>query len=320
MPAITMHDVFGRETLLRNPRIIGDSTDEHDAFLLGNQGPDPLFFLRLTPHLAHESKLGTAMHERNTAKLIYMLKTAIDVAPDQYRDTARAYALGFLGHYSLDSAAHPLIFSTQYALCDAGVDGLSRKDGSEVHAYIERELDEWALWTRVHETVQTFKPWRRMLLATDRALDAISDMYSFLSLAVYGHHFPKGAFTQAVHDYRRLEHLLYSPHAGKLLVLSSIERTVRSHSMYNAASMRDAKRTKTQFGNDERNPWENPFTGAISTASFSDLFERAQSAMMVRVNTFLSSNFSFEDAGALTQNINLDGKPTEGVLLAVDDA
>ena len=47
------------------------------------------------------------------------------------------YLLGFLCHYLLDSTVHPLVYANQYALCDAGIDGLSREDGSEVHAVIE---------------------------------------------------------------------------------------------------------------------------------------------------------------------------------------
>ena len=46
MPAIITHDFFGRDVYDNLFKTIGGSRDEADAFLLGNQGPDPLFTLR----------------------------------------------------------------------------------------------------------------------------------------------------------------------------------------------------------------------------------------------------------------------------------
>ena len=43
MPALITHDFFGRDVYDRLYTFIGGSRDEADAFLLGNQGPDPLF-------------------------------------------------------------------------------------------------------------------------------------------------------------------------------------------------------------------------------------------------------------------------------------
>ena len=44
MPAIITHDFFGRDVYDALFQTIGGSRDEADAFLLGNQGPDPLFY------------------------------------------------------------------------------------------------------------------------------------------------------------------------------------------------------------------------------------------------------------------------------------
>lgn len=70
--------------------------------------------------------------------------------------SGRAYALGFLGHYVLDSTMHPLVYFHEFQLCDAGEPGLSRADGNEVHAVIESEYDEMVLTVKRGET-----RWRR---------------------------------------------------------------------------------------------------------------------------------------------------------------
>ena len=41
---IITHDFFGRDVYDALFQTIGGSRDEADAFLLGNQGPDPLFY------------------------------------------------------------------------------------------------------------------------------------------------------------------------------------------------------------------------------------------------------------------------------------
>ena len=48
MPAILTHDFFGQDVYAAHSHVIGKSIDEKDAFLLGNQGPDPLFYLVLS--------------------------------------------------------------------------------------------------------------------------------------------------------------------------------------------------------------------------------------------------------------------------------
>ena len=163
MPSIITHDTFGQDIYRDLFTSIGGSRDEAEAFLLGNQGPDPLFYSVACPWLRANHDLGNVMHDQLPARLIDAFKTGLPFLPDEERPIARAYALGFLCHYTLDSIMHPFIFSQQYALCDAGEPGLSRSDGHEVHAYIETELDEMILFVKRGETVERFSPARDVL-------------------------------------------------------------------------------------------------------------------------------------------------------------
>ena len=62
MPAILTHDFFGRDFYAANNALIGESPDARDAFLLGNQGPDPLFYLVAAPDMKAFTSLGSNMH------------------------------------------------------------------------------------------------------------------------------------------------------------------------------------------------------------------------------------------------------------------
>ncbi|NTU89665.1 MAG: hypothetical protein HGA54_07150, partial [Actinobacteria bacterium] len=62
MPALLTHQFFG-ETIVESIGIeTFSSQEELDAFLLGNQGPDPWFFLLLSRGFARAKFIGSAMH------------------------------------------------------------------------------------------------------------------------------------------------------------------------------------------------------------------------------------------------------------------
>ena len=167
MPALITHDFFGRDVYDRLYTFIGGSRDEADAFLLGNQGPDPLFYLVLSPQLRAHNRLGSTMHNKKPSELLTALKNSLGILNSAEREVGRAYALGFLCHYTLDSTMHPFVYFHEYRLCDAGVPGLTRADGSEVHGTIESELDELVLFEKRGETIATFNPSAEILNASN---------------------------------------------------------------------------------------------------------------------------------------------------------
>lgn len=101
------------------------------------------------------------MHHDAPSKLIAALKESLQVLEEHELPVGRAYALGFLCHYSLDRAMHPLVYCQQYAICDAGIDGLNRSQENEVHAEIEREYDEMVLFSKLGRTFAPTVPSKR---------------------------------------------------------------------------------------------------------------------------------------------------------------
>ena len=96
MPAIITHDFFGRDVYDALFQTIGGSRDEADAFLLGNQGPDPLFYAVADFRSTAFHKLGNTMHSRKPAELLAALKDSLGVLDPEEKPLGRAYALGFL--------------------------------------------------------------------------------------------------------------------------------------------------------------------------------------------------------------------------------
>ncbi len=320
MPAIITHDTFGQEVYGKLFELIGGSRNEAEAFLLGNQGPDPLFYSVASPLLAPVHRLGSIMHSEQPTALLSALRDTIVAADEDARPVARAYALGFLCHYLLDSNAHPLVYAQQYALCDAGEPGLTRADGHEVHALIESELDEVALFTRRGKTIASFNPARDILHASERVLKITSVQYEAIASKAYGIAVPADAFGRSVKLFRLVQGLFYSPSGFKHNVLGRVEMLVRPYSFYRAMSHRNVELSQSQFDNHEHARWTNPFTKEESTESFWDIFERAEQKAYAAIIAFDAPSFDEEAARKITHDLNFSGEPTNAEIVKVEEA
>lgn len=116
MPAIITHDQFGREALVKAATDVVSNERERNAFLLGNQGPDPLFYCVANPTTAKYHELGNLMHHTDPSALLFSLAQSLVYLPEAAHPLAKAYIAGFLCHYLLDRAEHPLVYAQQYAL------------------------------------------------------------------------------------------------------------------------------------------------------------------------------------------------------------
>lgn len=311
MPAIITHDRFGRDALNLPAFSFIGTEKERNAFLLGNQGPDPLFYCVANPRTAKYHDLGNRMHHEAPSTLIQCMAQSLVYLPTSAHSLAKAYLAGFFCHYVLDRAEHPLVYAQQYALCDAGIDGLSEKDGSEVHAIIESDLDEMMLWTHEGKTVAEFDPHKEILKADKQSLAIISYLISMAVKDAYGEEVRPDLFSKSVLSFRRVQGVFHSPRGIKRSMLGNVERTFRKHSFVQAMSHRAVELAASEFDNHQRAAWINPFTKAVSTASFQDLFNQALEQAAASVARLTSGKLSLEEARAFTQGLNFSGQKVE---------
>lgn len=314
MPAILTHDFFGRdaaETVSSQVNLM--SKDAHDAFLLGNQGPDPLFYLIIDPSISKQSRVGKLMHHARPAKLLLSLHDALSMLTRSERPVGEAYAAGFLCHYLLDTSMHPLVFANEHALCDAGIKNLDRSDASIVHAEIERELDEMVLYEKRHETVAKYRPYRKVLRASDATLAIIDKLYFYMNLWTYSRTLELNTYSHAVKSFRVMQRAFWSPKGRLAGALGVVDRTFRHtrYSLVKAMSHRDRASAKSTFANQGHSEWTNPFTGETSTESFWDLYEEALGRVFDAVDVFFLDDFDEEAAERLTGNLNFSGEPVD---------
>lgn len=317
MPAILTHDFFGQDAYgkaLESVRLF--TPDERDAFLLGNQGPDPLFYLAIVPNGMDDFKhLGNELHHSNPSGVLSSLRHACDAMPEEDQGVAQAYTAGFLCHYLLDSTVHPFVYYWQNGLCEAGVDGLDASDGNLVHAEIERDLDEMVLFAKTHQTVATYRPYERVLLARDRVLELLGALYAeaFCLERTDNPQVARQVFPTAVKSFRLVQHLFYSPTSAKARVLGVFEKPIlrQRYSLCQAMSHRDRAQETSDFDNRQHQVWENPFTHAIENESFWDLYAQALTRVGKELPRYMAAGFSDEVAQEITGGLNFSGEPAE---------
>ncbi|MBS5865444.1 MAG: hypothetical protein KIC37_03705 [Coriobacteriaceae bacterium] len=312
MPAILTHDFFGQDSLGAVSSVLGfESFDEHDAFLLGNQGPDPLFYLLADPLIdSRTHDVGELMHHLRPAQLLLALHDSLATLPFSERHVAEAYAAGFLCHYLLDSTVHPLVFAEQYGICDAGIPELDRSDGGRVHAEIERDLDEAVLFSHKGVTVKEHIPWKECLRASDATLATIDKMYSYAIRWTYGRSLPRNTFTHAVKSFRLVQHLFWAPYVAKRELLGKLEQKFshQRYSLYRAMAHRLRAEATSDFDNRERATWTDPFTGKLRCEGFWDLYRAAQERVQSAIRTFFAADFDERAANLLTGGLNFSGE------------
>jgi hypothetical protein len=315
MPALLTHNFFGTDVWAYvAKRCPGLSATEGSsaawelqrAFLLGNQGPDPFFYALRTPHLMTNKKFGSLMHHEGVSETIEAFRRIALSRQDFEGSLLLAYLLGFVCHFTLDSVAHPFVYAQQYAVCDAGVKGLDRRDGSTVHGQIESDLDMMLLYRRRGVSIREYNYTRAVLKAKDSTLRLLDAAYQALAHEVYAVDLTASAFSRAVRDMRLTIAVLYSPRGIKRQLIGRVERLFSRHSFAQAMSPRADVGETCDFDNHERNEWVNPFTSECSHESFDELCARAHDAALINIDALMDGKPALD----ITKGRDFEGSPT----------
>ncbi len=319
MPGIVTHHVFGTDVYRELAPLIGESSDALDAFLLGNLGPDPFFFIAASPMLQKFKRLGQMMHRKNTPELLFALHGSL-VAPSSEEggegdegDPCKAYALGFVCHYLLDSTIHPLVYAQQHAICNVGIEGLSGVWAHRVvHATIETTLDEYLLTTRLGATAATLAPHKTMLKCPQQELVRISCAFSEALCKAYELDVPNSIFVSAVDLNRLGQRTLDSKSAGLRSRFDYLAGPGMASKYVEALSLRAQLRPEAPYTNDDHAAWEVPFSqGAVIDESFCELYGQALQAALIVLPAFARKGFSLDACQALVAGVNFLGRAVE---------
>ena len=300
MPAIICHHIFGEDAAAMLPEGMVDGEEELLAFLLGNQGPDPLFarFSTLPGAAAADHRLAHQMHDERCGRALMDFRDGVQHLPVADERIGRAFVLGLLAHYRLDSVAHPFVFAQQEALAAASTDLAGAQE--DLHAVIESDIDSWILWEKRRATVLE-RPAHMNLMRTERICRVAGALFSQVAFSVYGRTMGAEEYGACVADYE-FEYRMLDP-AGSLTAraVGALERLVKPHSFAQAMAHRVVRSCECAAANLDRRGWSDPTDGRVRHESFADLFEEALAGYPELAEAFVRGNIEF--------SLNYNGVP-----------
>lgn len=274
MPAIITHHLFGEEAVRRLPADYSLTEEELLAFLLANQGSDPFAYCLGPTPLTIKScrRMVKTMHGSKVVEGLLAAHDAVFHLPAQDQAVGRAFALGLLAHYLLDSEAHAFIGAQENALYAA--DASLKASHKSVHALIESELDTWMLWNMRHQTIADMPAWAN-LARTERVSRVGGALFSQVAWEAHEIAFRPDRYEQCLRDcefvYRTVDPT--GNRRGRILV--GMGRLGAQHALLEAVSHSDTPIEDCPAANLTCHPWLDPLTGAENTTSFPDVFYNA---------------------------------------------
>lgn len=290
MPSLLTHAFFAKDafqTLLSGESRLGDQLD---AFSLGSQGPDPLFYYGLLPkHALHlfvaSKKYGNKLHHLDGTALFASLQAELDAMEEgEDKKIFLAFCYGQFAHYLLDSTAHPYIFYW------SGFDENGALTGKYhyAHAHFEGRIDASLAFERGKGEL-TEHP-ESVLSIDPRKLDVISVHFSKAVRTVFKAHLGSRYYKDALRNMKDTYVLVNKrPEEKGLMKQLYLPR-------------------KSQPGvmNEQHLAWMHPVSGESSSASFKDLYALA----LGRFYKALKEEGSFYSRAGT----ELNGKTYDGIL------
>ncbi len=299
MPAMITHYLLGRRMLpLSGLPVI----KRQDAFLLGSQGPDLLYFFRAYPWLIGKAglPLGNALHEVRPSALVDILREILEETPKEERDIVHSYILGFLCHYTADRLIHPFVSYWQEQLRGLRPDYAT--DDNPYHYYIESALDTLFLRHENGEYVTAF-PLTKVMPKKDKALErAIARFYHRLLEKALGKTVSEKQLRRLIPDMRQSMMFMTDSTELKGKLIRFYERMRKKGAWYSAL-LRTKEVTDLDYPNLDHRLWMKG-SDNLSKQDFYELCDEVVEEAAKRLVGFENG-----DSGlALTEDIDFSGQ------------
>ena len=249
MPAAYLHECVAKDAA----QLLFDSgmdttlfSEYEDAYLIGSQGPDPLFFHRILDPFTNFDIMhfGIKIHRTSTGAFLTALVQHAKGDP-----VAMTYVAGWLSHYATDCTFHPYV--------NAKTQKETKHKTSIAHGLLEHALDTWIYRKKNPRGVP------RQVESFETIKHDEKDTIAKLLVRAAKDVFPDDHFTHkhAMDSFRSMNNIikkLYSPNGKKLRFLSSAEGLFGIRGLVTSHTP-PYELPEDDFINANREPWYSPF-------------------------------------------------------------
>ena len=195
---------------------------------------------------------------------------------------AQSYALGFMGHYLLDSTCHPYIYARS--------NSYQKKDSIGRHILLETDIDNSLLWffkrklpSEFHQTAVISLTKEQMHIVSALLVIAFRQTYPKLTIT-------KNQILQAIKAIQKGTRMLYDATGIKKAFIHRLESVFPGHPILSSLIAKDNFLYFKDPCNICHKHWKNPWNeDNIYTESFFDLFEKAQTEYLTLL--FVAENY-----------------------------
>lgn len=265
MPSFWTHYAFAEECRSALPSgELSDAIERHPhAYHAGMQGPD--LFLFYLPAVLRKKRLSTELHTHSPAQLLACLWRQSANTKGKARPIALAYAVGFLGHYCLDSEVHPFVYAF------AGRERTAKSYCK--HNALEADLNALTVERALGKSLQTLDiPDVYDLSKDERAV--ISKMLSRAIRCVYRFKCTPETVCHALTTVRLACRLLSDRSGKKATCFRAIEKALGLP--YLSPLFLGVSHYCTDPAGLTHKPWRDPYTGEVSETDVFALYDSAK--------------------------------------------
>lgn len=316
MPDIITHYIFGLDTAqnLKNTPLYPYLKENRDLFLIGLQGPDPIYYHHLRKKDT-KAYIASKMHTEKTGDFLVSALCQVkkyDISSKEFGQ-GLSYLSGFICHYILDSMAHPYIFYLSGRYLEDVPDTFKYMG---LHRKVELAIDTILCEERFSIKSSNFKV-HKTILKNIQIPPCITTMFDETLFLNYGINGGGTIFKDAYEDIRAYYKLAYDrfgtkkafAHLVSPLLPKSTSPFVDSFSYFNCLS------PTFDYMNKNKRVWLHPVTGNVYTFSFYDILRNSNKksvSLLQAAYDFVLSQISAEEFRALLPNISyLTGLSTE---------
>lgn len=316
MPDIITHYIFGLDTAhnIKNTALYPILKENRDLFLIGLQGPDPIYYHHLRKK-DHKAYVASKMHTEKTGDFLVSALCQIKKYELNSPEFCQglSYLSGFICHYILDSMAHPYIYYLGGRYVE---DAPDTRKYMGLHKKVELAIDTILYQERFATKSSHFKIHKNILknISIPKCILTMFDETLFLNYGING---GGTIFKESYDDIRTYYKMTYDRFGTKKAMASlvtpllpkSTTPLVSTFSYYNCLN------EDFDYMNKNKRVWLHPVTGNVYTFSFYDILRNANkksTSLLQAAYDFATSQISAEDFRMLLPNISyLTGLPTD---------
>ncbi len=270
MPGFVTHYIFGVNAYKQI-----DNSDIHNiiyrnrqAYSLGLQGPD-LFYYFMPASLGFKPNIANIIHKKKTNEFFRQLMASVSsLTRHQDYETAFAYIEGFMGHYLLDTAMHPYVYSR------VGTSISNRTLGE--HFAIETDIDREVLW-KYKKKHQTDFPHSSCIRLSPRERSVIARILSIAILATYDINVTTRLIKAAMVSFKIESSMLIDEKTYKHNIIQFIEKRTLGYNIISPLLINEVRHVDDPC-NLSHERWANPWDKEnCSTESVFEIMESAAS-------------------------------------------